>query len=94
MSDKRKLFSVTEKAKVVRSRSVNLVYFLFLIEKYFLYLQVVTLAVYTFFLASLMGRQFLDPEKEYPGKTSIQMNVFYFYFNFYENYDVTLAVKC
>ena len=33
------------------------------------YTQVVTLAVYTFFLASLMGRQFLDPEKNYPGHT-------------------------
>ena len=29
----------------------------------------VTLAVYTFFLASLMGRQFLDPVKNYPGHT-------------------------
>ena len=31
------------------------------------YTQVVTLAVYTFFLASLMGRQFLDPAKAIPG---------------------------
>ena len=31
------------------------------------YTQVVTLAVYSFFLASLMGRQFLDPGKNYPG---------------------------
>ena len=33
------------------------------------YTQVVTLAVYSFFLASLMGRQFLDPVKNYPGHT-------------------------
>lgn len=31
------------------------------------YTQVVTLAVYTFLLSTLMGRQFLDPEKSYPG---------------------------
>ncbi|KAM8972903.1 bestrophin-3 [Pelodytes ibericus] len=31
------------------------------------YTQVVTLAVYTFFLACLIGRQFLDPEQQYPG---------------------------
>ncbi|XP_028810431.1 bestrophin-3-like isoform X2 [Denticeps clupeoides] len=31
------------------------------------YTQVVTLAVYTFFLACLIGRQFLDPEQNYPG---------------------------
>jgi len=31
------------------------------------YTQVVTLAVYTFFLSSLMGRQFLDTEKNYEG---------------------------
>ena len=31
------------------------------------YTQVVTLAVYTFFLASLMGRQFLDPAQQIPG---------------------------
>ena len=30
-------------------------------------LQVVTLAVYTFFFATLMGRQFLDPSKGYEG---------------------------
>ena len=29
--------------------------------------QVVTLAVYTYFLASLLGRQFLDPSKNYDG---------------------------
>lgn len=29
--------------------------------------QVVTVAVYSFFLACLIGRQFLDPEKAYPG---------------------------
>ena len=33
------------------------------------YTQVVTLAVYSFFLASLLGRQFLDPEKNYPGQS-------------------------
>ncbi|XP_066489128.1 bestrophin-1-like [Tiliqua scincoides] len=31
------------------------------------YTQVVTVAVYSFFLACLVGRQFLDPAKEYPG---------------------------
>lgn len=31
------------------------------------YTQVVTLAVYTFLLSTLMGRQFLDPSKNYPG---------------------------
>ena len=31
------------------------------------YTQVVTLAVYTFFLSSLMGRQFLDPSKKFEG---------------------------
>uniref|UniRef100_A0A8C8RZN3 Bestrophin homolog n=1 Tax=Pelusios castaneus TaxID=367368 RepID=A0A8C8RZN3_9SAUR len=31
------------------------------------YTQVVTVAVYSFFLACLIGRQFLDPVKEYPG---------------------------
>ena len=31
------------------------------------YAQVVTLAVYTFLLSTLMGRQFLDPSKKYPG---------------------------
>ncbi|OXB73639.1 UNVERIFIED_CONTAM: hypothetical protein H355_002092, partial [Colinus virginianus] len=31
------------------------------------YTQVVTVAVYSFFLACLIGRQFLDPEKAYPG---------------------------
>ncbi|KAM4678533.1 bestrophin-3 isoform 1-T1 [Discoglossus pictus] len=31
------------------------------------YTQVVTLAVYTFFLACLIGRQFLDPEQSYAG---------------------------
>ena len=31
------------------------------------YTQVVTLAVYTFFLSSLMGRQFLDPSKGFEG---------------------------
>ena len=31
------------------------------------YTQVVTLAVYTFFLSTLMGRQFLDPAKNIPG---------------------------
>ncbi|XP_053321512.1 bestrophin-3 isoform X2 [Spea bombifrons] len=31
------------------------------------YTQVVTLAVYTFFFACLIGRQFLDPEQSYPG---------------------------
>ena len=30
-------------------------------------LQVVTLAVYTFFVACLIGRQFLDPKQGYPG---------------------------
>lgn len=29
--------------------------------------QVVTLAVYTFFFACLIGRQFLDPTRGYPG---------------------------
>jgi len=29
-------------------------------------LQVVTLAVYTYFMATLMGNQFLDPQKGYP----------------------------
>ncbi|XP_063802166.1 bestrophin-1 [Pseudophryne corroboree] len=31
------------------------------------YTQVVTVAVYSFFLACLIGRQFLDPQKGYPG---------------------------
>ncbi|XP_036619882.1 bestrophin-1 [Trichosurus vulpecula] len=31
------------------------------------YTQVVTVAVYSFFLACLIGRQFLDPAKSYPG---------------------------
>ncbi len=31
------------------------------------YTQVVTLAVYSFLLSTLMGRQFLDPGKKYPG---------------------------
>ncbi|XP_078693582.1 bestrophin-4-like [Branchiostoma floridae x Branchiostoma belcheri] len=31
------------------------------------YTQVVTVAVYTFFLSCLMGRQWLDPTKQYPG---------------------------
>uniref|UniRef100_A0A8D0GHY1 Bestrophin homolog n=1 Tax=Sphenodon punctatus TaxID=8508 RepID=A0A8D0GHY1_SPHPU len=31
------------------------------------YTQVVTVAVYSFFLACLIGRQFLDPAKAYPG---------------------------
>ena len=31
------------------------------------YTQVVTLAIYTYFLATVMGRQYLDPEKGYPG---------------------------
>ncbi|KAG7454418.1 hypothetical protein MATL_G00259570 [Megalops atlanticus] len=31
------------------------------------YTQVVTLAVYTFFFASIIGRQFLDPQRGYPG---------------------------
>ncbi|XP_012674133.1 bestrophin-3 isoform X2 [Clupea harengus] len=31
------------------------------------YTQVVTLAVYTFFVACLIGRQFLDPKQGYPG---------------------------
>ncbi|XP_073336529.1 bestrophin-3-like [Pagrus major] len=31
------------------------------------YTQVVTLAVYTFFVACLIGRQFLDPAQRYPG---------------------------
>ncbi|OCT88916.1 bestrophin-3 isoform X1 [Xenopus laevis] len=31
------------------------------------YTQVVTLAVYTFFFACLIGRQFLDPQQAYPG---------------------------
>lgn len=31
------------------------------------YTQVVTLAVYSFFISSLMGRQFLDPSKRLPG---------------------------
>ncbi|XP_026863331.2 bestrophin-3 isoform X2 [Electrophorus electricus] len=31
------------------------------------YTQVVTLAVYTFFSACIIGRQFLDPTQEYPG---------------------------
>lgn len=30
-------------------------------------LQVVTLAVYTFFFACLIGRQFLDPARKYAG---------------------------
>ena len=30
-------------------------------------LQVVTLAVYSFFATCLVGRQFLDPAKNYPG---------------------------
>ena len=33
----------------------------------FLYFKVVTLAVYTFLLSTLMGRQFLDPAKKYTG---------------------------
>ncbi|NXV60196.1 BEST2 protein, partial [Molothrus ater] len=31
------------------------------------YTQVVTIAVYTFFLTCLVGRQFLDPAQGYPG---------------------------
>lgn len=31
------------------------------------YTQVVTLAIYTYFLAAVMGRQYLDPDKGYPG---------------------------
>ncbi|XP_013778511.1 bestrophin-4-like [Limulus polyphemus] len=31
------------------------------------YTQVVTLAIYTYFIASVMGRQYLDPDKRYPG---------------------------
>ncbi|XP_054721503.1 bestrophin-4-like [Uloborus diversus] len=31
------------------------------------YTQVVTLAIYTYFIATLMGRQYLNPEKGYPG---------------------------
>lgn len=31
------------------------------------YTQVVTLAIYTYFLATVMGRQYLDPGKGYPG---------------------------
>ncbi|GIY28268.1 bestrophin-3 [Caerostris extrusa] len=31
------------------------------------YTQVVTLAIYTYFLATVMGRQYLDPKKGYPG---------------------------
>nr|XP_034372928.1 bestrophin-1 [Arvicanthis niloticus] len=31
------------------------------------YTQVVTVAVYSFFLACLIGRQFLNPDKDYPG---------------------------
>ncbi|KFM74227.1 Bestrophin-3, partial [Stegodyphus mimosarum] len=31
------------------------------------YTQVVTLAIYTYFLATVMGRQYLNPEKGYPG---------------------------
>lgn len=30
------------------------------------FLQVVTLAVYVFFLATIMGNQYLDPAKGYP----------------------------
>ena len=37
------------------------------ISMVFLYFQVVTLAVYTFLLSTLMGRQFLDPAKKYTG---------------------------
>ena len=33
----------------------------------FIDVQVVTLAVYTFFLTTLLGRQFLDPSKNYEG---------------------------
>ncbi|CAL8242614.1 unnamed protein product [Merluccius merluccius] len=33
------------------------------------YTQVVTLAVYTFFIGCLIGRQFLDPAQKYPGHT-------------------------
>ena len=36
--------------------------------------QVVTVAVYTYFLTTLMGRQFLDPSKDYDGHEV----VFYF----------------
>ncbi|XP_076334871.1 bestrophin-4-like isoform X1 [Tachypleus tridentatus] len=32
------------------------------------YTQVVTLAIYTYFLACVMGRQYLDPTKGYPGQ--------------------------
>ncbi|XP_013788175.1 bestrophin-4-like isoform X1 [Limulus polyphemus] len=31
------------------------------------YTQVVTLAIYTYFMASVMGRQYLNPDKGYPG---------------------------
>ena len=37
------------------------------ISTVFLYFKVVTLAVYTFLLSTLMGRQFLDPAKKYTG---------------------------
>uniref|UniRef100_A0A8D0C3K9 Bestrophin homolog n=1 Tax=Salvator merianae TaxID=96440 RepID=A0A8D0C3K9_SALMN len=43
------------------------------------YTQVVTVAVYSFFLACLIGRQFLDPTKEYPGhKMDLFVPVFTF----------------
>uniref|UniRef100_A0ACB8G2K8 Uncharacterized protein n=1 Tax=Sphaerodactylus townsendi TaxID=933632 RepID=A0ACB8G2K8_9SAUR len=43
------------------------------------YTQVVTVAVYSFFLACLIGRQFLDPTKAYPGhETDLFVPIFTF----------------
>ena len=38
-------------------------------------MQVVTLAVYTFFLTTVLGRQFLNPSKNYDGHDEVE---FYF----------------
>ncbi|MCL4135704.1 UNVERIFIED_CONTAM: hypothetical protein GTU68_048523, partial [Idotea baltica] len=46
------------------------------------YTQVVTIAVYSFFVATLMGRQFLDPSKGYPQNTSDFVIPFFTYLQF------------
>lgn len=40
------------------------------------YTQVVTIAVYTYFASTLLGRQYLDPSKEFPGRISSADYVF------------------
>ena len=49
------------------------------------YPQVVTLAVYTFFVSSLMGRQFLDPDKKleghevYTSESDVYLHMYFIY---------------